>query len=149
MLIQILEASDYDHYIEYTAPRQMKIAKQKMDPISLMENKKIIIRSSCSLVSTGTELKVFRGEFEKGQATDLTIESLSNSEMSSQICYCMVGKIDEYYNSISMIDPRLKSLIGKSVFLFAPHGQYSASSLNDQLLFLKESAKKTLYLHHQ
>ena len=92
---------------------------------------KVLIRSLCSLISTGTELKVFCGDFDAGQAADLTIDGLADSIMEYPLRYgyCMVGKLEKNENQQG-IDP----LDDKLLFVFSPHGTLSLVSRKDVMV---------------
>jgi hypothetical protein len=45
----------------------------------LSEGNELLIASDCSLISTGTELKVFCGDIDQSQSTDLTIQNMDNT----------------------------------------------------------------------
>ena len=62
-------------FLEFTGIRKIRISSQALPEI---DYDKVLLKSICSLVSTGTELKVFKGELEADQAADLTIEALAD-----------------------------------------------------------------------
>ena len=64
-----------EFFLEFTGIRKIRISSQALPEI---DSDKVLLKSVCSLVSTGTELKVFKGELEADQAADLTIEALAD-----------------------------------------------------------------------
>jgi hypothetical protein len=59
--------------------------------------KQLIIRTCCSLVSTGTELKIFRGHLDSDEPADLTISGMSEKlAYPLRYGYCLVGKVCIY-----------------------------------------------------
>jgi threonine dehydrogenase-like Zn-dependent dehydrogenase len=76
------------------------------------------IESLCSLISSGTELKVFKGMFESA-ALDVNIKGMSNEFMEYPLSYgySLVGRVKSCGVDVNDAD----KLVGKLVFVFAPH----------------------------
>ena len=106
------------HYeeIQFTAPRQVQVVQK---PSQALGPNDVRIQSVCSLVSSGTELKIFKGEFEDA-ALDVNIPSMQEERMAYPLSYgyCLVGRIVECGSSLA--DGK-ESLVGKMVFAFAAH----------------------------
>ena len=75
------------------------------------------VQSICSLISSGTELKIFRGTFDSSEPLDVNIKGMSDQAMAYPLSYgySLVGKI------IRTGSPQNEHLIGKHVFTFSPH----------------------------
>ena len=76
------------------------------------------IESVCSLVSSGTELKIFKGSFDEA-SLDVNIKGMSDETMSYPLSYgySLVGRVVACGSSVSDSD----DLIGRLVFTFSPH----------------------------
>ncbi|KAL7473105.1 hypothetical protein ACHAXS_013463 [Conticribra weissflogii] len=76
------------------------------------------IETSCSLISSGTELKIFKGSFESA-ALDVNIKGMSEETMQYPLAYgySLVGKVVACGANVKDGE----SLIGKLVFAFSPH----------------------------
>jgi len=77
-----------------------------------------IVRSLFSLISSGTELKVFKGAFEHA-TLDVNIEAMKHTTMKYPLKYgySLVGIVTRCASDV--IDA--PSLVGKQVFTFSPH----------------------------
>ena len=84
------------------------------------------VKSSHSLISSGTELKIFKGQFDD-DALDSTIEDMKNERMSYPLAYgyCLVGRIIKCGSAVS------KDLVGKLVFSFSPHGSHAITDIDN------------------
>ncbi len=74
----------YREMIEFAAPR---VVRTVLEPIPELTADKFLIAAKMSLVSTGTELKVYTGDFDRSQPSDLTIESMKDQEMRYPLRY--------------------------------------------------------------
>ena len=83
------------------------------------------VKSSHSLISSGTELKIFNGLFDDA-ALDINIKDMKDERMAYPLAYgyCLVGYIVKVGESIP------KEYIGKLVFSFSPHATYIVSDLD-------------------
>lgn len=86
----------------------------------------VLIESSCSAISPGTEAMIFSGAFPKGVALDSGIESLKGRfAYPFSYGYAMVGKV-------SAIGPGVcKELVGQTLFAFHPHQDRAVVPLAD------------------
>ena len=78
----------------------------------------MVVETICSLISSGTELKIFNGAFDRA-ALDVNIEGFSEAEMSYPLTYgySSVGRVVRCGLSV----PDSDILIGKLVFSFSQH----------------------------
>lgn len=109
-----------DVFVEFMGPRNVRVRKVSF-PCSL-SNEEVLFKAQCSLVSTGTELKIFRGELDNSEPLDTSINGFTDKSMSYPLRYgyCMVGNIKSKGCSCT------KSLNDTaSYFTFSPHGMYS------------------------
>ncbi|KAL7581443.1 hypothetical protein ACA910_022022 [Epithemia clementina (nom. ined.)] len=83
----------------------------------LAENE-VRIASVCSLVSSGTELKIFKGDFDDA-ALDVSIKEMQQERMAYPLAYgySLVGHVVECGSGVA----DREHLVGKLVFAFAPH----------------------------
>jgi threonine dehydrogenase-like Zn-dependent dehydrogenase len=102
--------------ILFAAPRQVNTVEK--DSIRQLEGSQIRIRTECSLISSGTELKVFRGQFEDA-ALDVNIEEMKEARMAYPLAYgySLVGKVVECGEDVEDTE----KILGKRVFTFSPH----------------------------
>jgi FMN phosphatase YigB (HAD superfamily) len=70
--------------IEFKAPGIVHLVS---DRLSCLEENQIMLKSIASLVSTGTELKIFLGDMDTLQPTDLTISSMRNQSLGYPLFY--------------------------------------------------------------
>merc|ERR1712238_311669 len=79
------------------------------------------ILASYSLISSGTELKIFKGEFDDDAALDVNIKNMENERMSYPLSYgyCLVGVVVDCGSEVSCAD-----YLGKTVFTFSPHATH-------------------------
>lgn len=85
-----------------------------------------IVYSICSLISSGTELKIFRGTFDNEEVLDVNIKGMSDTAMTYPLTYgySLVGKI------VRCGSPQNQHLIGKHVFTFSPHSSHLVCDLD-------------------
>ena len=76
------------------------------------------VESSVSLISSGTELKIFRGSFESA-ALDVNIKGMDDESMEYPLAYgySLVGQVVACGSDVK----EAETLIGKLVFTFSPH----------------------------
>jgi threonine dehydrogenase-like Zn-dependent dehydrogenase len=105
--------------ILFTGPRQVtcvdKQASEQLPP------HQVRIQTEYSLISSGTELKIFRGQFDddNDEPLDTTIAGFSESRLAYPLAYgySLVGRIVECGASVDAEEWR----IGQRVFTFAAH----------------------------
>jgi len=105
--------------IEFEAPSQVS-SKTRMTPTQL-EPRQVMIRTVNSLISSGTELKIFKGDFDQdvASALDVNIKGLEEERMAYPLTYgyCLVGRVMDCGDEVQ----DAHELMGKLVFAFAPH----------------------------
>ena len=84
----------------------------------------MIVESSCSLISSGTELKIFRGSFDDA-ALDVNIEGMSEERMAYPLAYgySLVGRVVARGSDVS------EDFLGKMVFTFSAHATHVIADL--------------------
>lgn len=107
----------------FTKPKSVEVRKEKVpEPNS----GQVLIRTSFSAISPGTELLVFRGQIPSEQPLDVAIPSLvGNFQYPLKYGYSTVGKVVSLGTEID------SSWIGKTVFSFHPHESYFTASLDE------------------
>eukprot|EP00041_Stephanoeca_diplocostata_P006865 m.95078 g.95078 ORF g.95078 m.95078 type:complete len:365 (-) comp16584_c0_seq1:303-1397(-) len=88
-----------------------------------------------SLISSGTEMKIFSGKFETGEPVDMTIESMKDATMSypMRYGYCFAGKVVAAGSS-----PVAQALLHERVFCFASHGEHAVVNAKDAFVIPQE-----------
>lgn len=83
-----------------------------------MSENQVLIESVCSLVSSGTELKIFKGSFDEA-SLDVNIKGMADETMAYPLSYgySLVGRVIACGPSVSDSN----DLIGRLVFTFSPH----------------------------
>jgi threonine dehydrogenase-like Zn-dependent dehydrogenase/FMN phosphatase YigB (HAD superfamily) len=101
--------------IQFTAPGQVTSQKKKLPKLC---GEQVRIESIASLISTGTELKIFQGCFNDA-ALDLNIKGMDDTKMAYPLAYgyCLVGRVAECGPDVQDAE----AILGKTVFAFAPH----------------------------
>ena len=99
----------------FTAPSTVTTRQIKSRELTETQ---VRIAGVCSLISSGTELKVFKGHFEDA-ALDVNIQGMQDDRMQYPLAYgySLVGRVVECGTKVADRD----TLVGKLVFAFAPH----------------------------
>ena len=99
----------------FTAPSTVTTRQSKSRELTETQ---VRIASVCSLISSGTELKVFKGHFEDA-ALDVNIQGMQDERMQYPLAYgySLVGRVVECGTQVADRD----TLLGQLVFAFAPH----------------------------
>ena len=100
--------------VEFLSPGVVHVVEEAVPAIG---NDQLLVRTTCSLVSTGTELKIFTGDLDVDQPADLTISGMED-KMSYPLRYgySSVGRVVAVGKSLNEAD-----WMGKLVFSFSPH----------------------------
>lgn len=108
------EQNTYEE-IQFKAPEKVTSRRKK---ITKLQGEQVRIESIASLISTGTELKIFQGSFDDA-ALDVNIKGMDDAKMAYPLSYgyCLVGRVVECGPDV----PDADNLLGKKVFAFAPH----------------------------
>lgn len=116
--------------IIFNAPYEIIVGE---DEIPTPGSGQVLVRSTKSAVSAGTEMLLYRGQIPKNIPIDETfpgLEGLMNYPM--QYGYSIAGKV------INIGDDVPESWIGKRVFIFAPHQTYTIISAEQLILIPQE-----------
>ena len=106
----------------FTQVRQVEILPQMLSPAA----GEVLVQTSCSAVSAGTELLVYRGQLPDNLALDATIASLQQApQYPLQYGYAAVGKVTHIGDGVDA------QWMGKRVFSFAPHASHFVSQPQD------------------
>ena len=94
----------------FTAPQQVEVQETVLPALKEDE---VLVETTCSAISAGTEMLVYRGQFPQLQDAHDTV----SSELKYPLAYgyACVGVVKETGKQVD------KSWLGKSVFAFQPH----------------------------
>ena len=109
-----VEDGTFDEIL-FTAPHKVKIKKRDRGSVGPNE---IRIKSEYSLISSGTELKIFKGLFEDSPL-DVNIKSMEGERMVYPMSYgySLVGRVVDCGELVA----DRSELVGSLVFTFSPH----------------------------
>lgn len=87
-----------------------------------LEPNEVEVKSICSLISSGTELKIFKGLFDEAQL-DVNIKGMAEETMKYPLSYgySLVGIVTRCGSDVADSE----SLMGKMVFTFSPHSTHA------------------------
>lgn len=113
----------YHKLLEFVAPEDVRVVEEAIPMLKVDE---VLIQTECSLISSGTELKVYCGDMDNSEAIDLTIPSMqSKMAYPLRYGYSLVGKIIACGEQVNQSE-----WLGKRVFSFSPHGTHAVSSVS-------------------
>lgn len=114
--------------LEFVSTRTVQTRSAKQPPPGPGQ---LLLKSVSSVVSSGTELKVFRGEFETDSQLDTTIKGMADKTMSYPLTYgySLVGRVVAVGKGVEA-----GAYIGKLVFAFAPHGSHAVIDAEGAML---------------
>ena len=114
LLLPQNRSDTYDEIL-FTGPRQIETVTKNV--VNKLGPTEIRIQSICSLISSGTELKIFTGSFDDA-ALDVNIQGMDKERMAYPLAYgySLVGRVVECGSDVE------ESLLGQLVFTFAAHG---------------------------
>jgi threonine dehydrogenase-like Zn-dependent dehydrogenase len=74
------------------------------------------------LISSGTELKIFKGMFDDNAALDINIDGMAEERMAYPLAYgySLVGRVTQCGSDVADAD----ELLGRLVFTFSPHSSH-------------------------
>eukprot|EP00985_Skeletonema_marinoi_P016222 scaffold8664_cov143-Skeletonema_marinoi.AAC.2 len=103
--------------IQFVSPYNVTSVNKELDRNNL-DPDQIEVESLCSLVSSGTELKIFKGIFESA-SLDVNIKGMADEAMEYPLAYgySLVGRVVACGANVADAE----SLIGRNVFTFSPH----------------------------
>jgi len=126
----------YVEKINFTAPRTVGTVIEEWDTTdgSHLGPGQIEVQSICSLISSGTELKIFKGEFSPTAPLDINIPGLSTQTMSYPLTYgySSVGRVTRCASDIPESEADL--LLNRLVFTFSPHASHHIVDKGDIML---------------
>ncbi|MDT8398628.1 MAG: hypothetical protein RQ899_08445 [Pseudomonadales bacterium] len=113
----------------FTKAHQVEIREQALPAPTPSQ---IRVKSTCSAISAGTEMLVYRGQIPEGMALDATLASLQqHSTYPLQYGYACVGEVDQVGAGLDA------QWLGKRVFAFQPHASHFITT-PEQLLVLPD-----------
>lgn len=109
--------------IMFTAPYLVRTKKKFINWKEDVGPNQVLIESERSLISSGTELKIYQGNFGDA-ALDTTIDGMASERMQYPLAYgySLVGRIIRVGSDVN---PRL---VGKLAFTFSPHASHVITS---------------------
>jgi len=101
--------------IQFVAPYNVTTIEKSWDTSNL-DPDQVEIESLCSLISSGTELKIFKGSFDAA-SLDVNIKGMADKSMEYPLAYgySLVGRIVACGSNVD------ESLVGRLAFTFSPH----------------------------
>lgn len=103
------------------------------EPLPALDADDILVETTCSAISAGTEMLIYQGRFPEGLETDSVISSLRGGfKYPIAYGYACVGKVREVGREVN------RDWLNKSVFSFQPHTSHFISK-PDSLFFIPES----------
>jgi 2-desacetyl-2-hydroxyethyl bacteriochlorophyllide A dehydrogenase len=110
----------------FTAPRQVELREE---PLPALGADDVLVETTCSAISAGTEMLVYQGRFPRDLETDSVISSLRGGfKYPCAYGYACVGVIKETGKQVE------SSLRDKLVFAFQPHASHFITNPNSLLL---------------
>jgi len=119
--VGIIEAMDSARGLWFVGPRAVGIREVSLPPVAEGD---VLIRTSCSGISAGTELLAYRGQIPPELPLDETIEALERATFRYpfQYGYSCVGVVEETRSDVA---------VGSFVFAFHPHQDRFVASARD------------------
>jgi len=117
----LADTSEEVEQIEFTSPHVVGKKRINGDSFNEIGPGQVEIKSICSLISSGTELKIFKGLFEDA-ALDVNIKGMADESMKYPLSYgySLVGVVTRCAADVEDSE----DLIGKMVFTFSPHASH-------------------------
>jgi len=105
--------------ILFTAPSRVTSVQRNIP--SQLGPRQVVVRASYSLISSGTELKIFKGHFDDDAALDVNIKNMQSERMAYPLSYgyCLVGVVVDCGSEVSR-----QNYLGKTIFTFSPHATH-------------------------
>jgi len=108
--------------LSFVAPSKVDVKLRNLSPEQMLLPNQIEIESMFSLVSTGTELRAFKGTFKEGEPLDTNFYDSKLWTYPMEYGYSLVGKVILAGSEVP------EDMIGKTVFCFLPH---ASSAIED------------------
>ncbi|KAL3910993.1 MAG: hypothetical protein SGILL_007461, partial [Bacillariaceae sp.] len=104
--------------ILFTEPYKVTTVNKKFP--AKLGSRQVLVRSSYSLISSGTELKIFKGSFDD-DALDVNIQDMADERMAYPLSYgyCLVGRIVDCGDDLPKDE-----YLDRLVFTFSPHATH-------------------------
>jgi 2-desacetyl-2-hydroxyethyl bacteriochlorophyllide A dehydrogenase len=100
--------------VEFLSPGVVHVVQEPVPSIGIDQ---LLVRTTCSLVSTGTELKIFSGDLDSDSPADLTISGMEDKmTYPLRYGYSSVGRVVAVGSAMNQAE-----WMGKLVFSFSPH----------------------------
>ena len=114
-------------FLEFYAVKKVRVNQTDVPEAGPGE---LLLETLRSAVSSGTELKVFTGDFDTGAQLDTTIEDMKDASMAYplQYGYSLVGRVVAVGQGVKSAD-----WLGRNVFAFAPHGSHAIVSASSAI----------------
>jgi len=114
----------------FSAPRQVELREETLPTL---EADDVLVETTCSAISAGTEMLVYQGRFPRDLETDPVISSLRGGfQYPLPFGYASVGVVREIGKDVN------KEWLDRSVFAFQPHSSHFISK-PDSLLSIPSS----------
>ena len=95
------------------------------EALPALEAGQVLVRTTLSAISAGTEMLFYRGQFPKEMDVDASIDALEEqSDYPMKYGYCAVGIVEKNGADVD------KSWLGKRVFSFQPHQSHFVADAN-------------------
>jgi 2-desacetyl-2-hydroxyethyl bacteriochlorophyllide A dehydrogenase len=100
----------------FTAPRQVEIREE---PLPALGAEYVLVETTCSAISAGTEMLVYQGRFPRDLETDPAISTLRGGfKYPLAYGYACAGVVREIGQAVN------KEWLNRSVFAFQPHASH-------------------------
>lgn len=110
----------------FDAPFQTAVREEELPPLDADE---LLVRTTVSAISAGTEMLFYRGQFPREIAVDATISALEEqNDYPLKYGYAAAGVVEEIGENIT------KDWLGKRVFSFQPHQCHFIAKENELFL---------------
>jgi threonine dehydrogenase-like Zn-dependent dehydrogenase len=109
--------------ILFTAPQTVTAIQKTVPKLGPTQ---VLVESVCSLISSGSELKIFKGSFDDAAALDVNIKGMEHERMAYPLAYgySLVGRVTECGSDVS------NDYLGKLVFTFSPHATHVVTDIS-------------------
>lgn len=109
----------------FTAARRVELREE---PIPTPGRGELLVKTTCSAISAGTEMLIYRGEAPVELSADSSINSLTSTlEFPLKYGYACVGEVASTGGEVA------ESWVGKRVFAFNPHEEWFVISAENAL----------------
>eukprot|EP00903_Cladosiphon_okamuranus_P008819 g8446.t1 len=118
-------------FLEFVAPGRVKVRHEELDGEKAVGEGQVLVQAICSSISSGTELKVFRGDFDSDSELDTTIKGMAGESMSYPLRYgySLVGRVAKCGEGVDS-----EKYLGKLVFAFSPHSSWVLADADGVML---------------